>query len=64
MNQKLEIMTLKEFVKEEMKQLQGNDNYYGSKEQIEAEKTILKESKIEMEWNECLEEYYYRILQS
>ena len=54
----------KEFVKEEMKRLQGNDNYYGSKEQIEAEKTILKESKIKMEWNECLEEYYYRILQS
>ena len=57
-------MDLKEFIIEEMKLLINDENYYGSKQQIESEKFILNESKIEMEYNECLEEYYYRIVES
>lgn len=57
-------MNLREFIKLELKEFENNENYYGSKEQIESENFIVKESKIEMEYNECLEEYYVRILQT
>ena len=36
-------------------------NYYGSDEQIKNENLIYVESKIEMKYNESIEEYYYRI---
>lgn len=56
-------MNLTEFIIEEMKLLIDDENYYGSKQQIESEKFILNESKIKMKYNECLEEYYYRIVE-
>jgi|TARA_B100000085_G_scaffold71088_1_gene63727 hypothetical protein len=56
-------MNLTEFITKEMKLLIDDENYYGSKQQIESEKFILNESKIEMKYNECLEEYYYRIVE-
>ena len=55
-------MTLKEYIIEELKEFESNENYYGSEIQIESENFIVKESKIEMKYNECLEEYYIRIL--
>lgn len=55
-------MTLREYIKEELVEFENNENYYGSEIQIESENFIVKESKIEMEYNECLEEYYIRIL--
>ena len=61
-------MNLKELVKKEMKLLIDNEHYYGSKEQIKAERIILifafKDLGIEMKYKECLEEYYYRILKT
>lgn len=55
-------MTLREYIIEELKEFESNENYYGSEIQIESENFIVKESKIEMKYNECLEEYYIRIL--
>lgn len=59
-------MTLREYIKEELKEFENNENYYGSKEQIESENFIVRQSfkdfGIEMEYNECLEEFYIRIL--
>ena len=57
-------MTIKEFIIAEMKLLIDNENYYGSKEQIESEKFIFSQTKIKMNYKECLEEYYYRILKT
>jgi hypothetical protein len=57
-------MIFREFIKKEMIKLQSNSFYYGSKEQIKAEKFILENSKIKMEFRECIEEYYYRILKT
>lgn len=57
-------MIFKEFIKEELIKLQSNDLYYGSKEQIKNEKLILQNSTIEMEYKECIEEYYYRIFKA
>lgn len=56
-------MNLTEFITKEMKLLINDENYYGSKQQIENEKFILNESKIDMKYNECLEEYYYRVVE-
>lgn len=51
---------LKNFILEEMERIHL-PNYYGSKQQIENENKIVKESKIEMKYNESIEEYYYRV---
>ena len=60
-------MDLKQYIKEELKQLEKDQNYYGSKEQIESENFIVRQSfkdfGIEMKYKECLEEFYFRILQ-
>ena len=60
--------TMLEIIKTEMELLANNENYYGSKEQIETEKYIIrfafKDLGIEMEYNECLEEFYYRVLKA
>ena len=57
-----------EIIKTEMEWLTNDENYYGSKEQIETEKMIIKfafkDLGIEMEYNECLEEFYYRVLKA
>ena len=57
-----------EIIKVELEELVNNENYYVSKEQIRNEKYILqfafKDLGIEMEYNECLEEFYYRIMKA
>ena len=54
-----------EIINNEMERLTSNENYYGSKEQIENEKYIIrfafKDLGIEMKHKECLEEFYFRI---
>ena len=59
-------MDLREYIIEELKEFENNENYYGSKIQIESENFIVKQSfkdyGIEMKYNECLEEFYIRIL--
>ena len=57
-------MNLKQFVKKEMIKIQSNDFYYGSKEQIKNETFILENSNIKIDYKECIEEYYYRILKT
>lgn len=57
-------MIFKEIIRKELIKLQSNNFYYGSKEQIKHEKFILQNSNIEMEYKECLEEYYHRILKT
>ena len=56
-----------EIVKVELEELVNNENYYGSKEQIRNERYILqlafKDLGIEMKYNECLEEFYYRVIE-
>jgi len=56
-------MNLKELILSEMDKIHLPD-YYGSKEQIKNETLILKESKIEMKYNETIEDYYYRVYHS
>ena len=59
-------MTLREYIKEELVEFENNENYYGSEIQIESENFIVRQSfkdyGIEMKYNECLEEFYIRIL--
>ena len=54
-----------EIINTEMERITSNENYYGSKEQIENEKYIVrfafKDLGIEMKHKECLEEFYFRI---
>lgn len=61
-------MTLEEYIVEELKEFESNDNYWGSKEQIQSENFIVKyafkDCGVEMEYNECLEEFYHRVLQN
>ena len=57
-------MNLKQFVKKEMIKIQSNDFYYGSKEQIKNETFILENSNIKVDYKECIEEYYHRILKT
>lgn len=59
-------MDLREYIIEELKEFENNENYYGSEIQIESENFIVKQSfkdyGIEMKYNECLEEFFIRIL--
>ena len=61
-------MDLREYIIEELKEFENNDNYYGSVEQIESENFIVRQSfkdyGIEMKYNECLEEFFHRVLQT
>ena len=54
------MLDLKNFILEEMEKIHL-PNYYGSKQQIENENKIVKESKIEMLEDEAIEEYYYKV---
>ena len=54
------ITTLKQFIKNELDKLFRTD-YYGTKEQIDNENFIAKESNIEPLDKEAIEEWYLRI---
>jgi len=54
--------TLQLQIKKELNQLNSNPNYYGSENQIENEIYISSKSKVEMLYNETIEEYYKRLL--
>ena len=52
-------MTVQNLAKQEIKKM--NENYYGSDEQIKNEIAIMKSSKIEMLYNETIEEWLYKV---
>ena len=52
-------MTVQNLAKQELKKM--NENYYGSDEQIKNEIAIMKSSKIEMLYNETIEEWLYKV---
>ncbi len=52
-------MTVQNLAKQELKKM--NENYYGSDEQIKNEIAITKNSKIEMLYNETIEEGLYKV---
>lgn len=54
--------TLQLQIQKELNQLKSNPNYYGSENQIENEIYISSTSKVEMLYNETIEEYYKRLL--
>tara|TARA_A100000172_G_scaffold7599_1_gene4231 strand:- start:373 stop:555 length:183 start_codon:yes stop_codon:yes gene_type:complete len=54
--------TLQLQIQKELNQLNSNLNYYGSENQIENEIYISSTSKVEMLYNETIEEYYKRLL--
>lgn len=54
------MLDLKQMILSEMEKIHL-PNYYGSEEQIKNEIYILNKTKIEMEYNESIEEYYYRV---
>ena len=53
-------MDLKQLILSEMEKIHL-PNYYGSVEQIKNENLIVEKSKVEMKYNESIEEYYYRV---
>jgi len=61
----IKIKNMLEVIKKELESLK-DFNYYGSKEQIENEKLIVrfgfKDFGIEMDYNESIEEFYKRSL--
>lgn len=58
---------MKNLIKKEL-ELIKNDNYFGSKEQIENEKLIytfaFKDLGIELKYNESIEEFYTRLIKA
>jgi hypothetical protein len=52
-------MTIQNLAKLELAKM--NENYYGSKKQIKNEIAIMKASKIEMLYNETIEEWLYKV---
>jgi hypothetical protein len=52
-------MTVQNLAKQELKKM--NESYYGSDEQIKNEIAIMKYSKIEMLYNETIEEWLYKV---
>jgi len=52
-------MTVQNLAKQEIKKM--NESYYGSDEQIKNEIAIMKSSKIEMLYNETIEEWLYKV---
>ena len=52
-------MTIQNLAKQELKKI--NESYYGSDEQIKNETAIMKASKIEMLYNESIEEWLYKV---
>jgi hypothetical protein len=52
-------MTIQNLAKQELAKM--NENYYGSEMQIKNEIVIMKASKIEMLYNESIEEWLYKV---
>jgi len=52
-------MTVQSLAKLELAKM--NENYYGSEKQIKNEIAIMKDSKIEMLYNETIEEWLYKV---
>ena len=52
-------MTVQNLAKLELAKM--NENYYGSEMQIKNEIAIMKASKIEMLYNESIEEWLYKV---
>jgi len=52
-------MTIQNLSKQELKRM--NESYYGSEKQIAKEIVIMKASKIEMLYNETIEEWLYKV---
>ena len=52
-------MTIQDLAKQELARM--NENYYGSEMQIKNEIVIMKASKIEMLYNESIEEWLYKV---
>ena len=52
-------MTIQNLAKLELKRM--NESYYGSEKQIAKEIVIMKASKIEMLYNETIEEWLYKV---
>ena len=52
-------MTVQNLAKLELKRM--NESYYGSEKQIKNEIAIMKASKIEMLYNETIEEWLYKV---
>jgi hypothetical protein len=59
---------MKSIIKKELKLINENANYYGSKDQIENEKLIytfaFKDLGIELKYNESIEEFYTRLIKA
>ena len=55
-------MTLEEYIVEELKEFESNDNYWGSEAQIESENFIVRYAF--KDYNEFLEEFYHRVLKN
>tara|TARA_R100000654_G_scaffold47275_1_gene73488 strand:- start:410 stop:589 length:180 start_codon:yes stop_codon:yes gene_type:complete len=53
---------LHSLIQKELNQITSNHNYYGSENQIQNEIYISSKSKVEMLYNETIEEYYKRLL--
>ena len=57
--------TIKDIIKQELLMLKDESNfynYYGSENQIENENNIVNFTKVEMKYNETIEEYYRRLI--
>ena len=57
--------TIKDIIKQELLMLKDESNfynYYGSENQIENENNIVNFTKVEMKYNETIEEYYKRLV--
>ena len=52
-------MTIQNLAKQELAKM--NEGYYGSEKQIAKEIVIMKASKIEMLYNETIEEWLYKV---
>ena len=59
---------MKEIIEKELELINKNDNYFGSKKQIETEKLIytfaFKDLGIELKYNESIEEFYTRLIKA
>ena len=56
--------TIKDIIKQELLMLENrNFNYYCSEKQIENENNILNFTKLEIDYNETIEEYYRRLIE-
>jgi|9_EtaG_2_1085328.scaffolds.fasta_scaffold105693_1 hypothetical protein len=53
-----------QLIKKELNLLKTQKDYWGKEEQIKNEIYILNKTKIEIKYNECLEEWLSRILKT